>query len=244
MESDLSNENENHLESENLDDSVVEGYEAGHEEEEGEREGAGIGLEFYSNNELLDFAATALLQGKIHEHKSKHSQSGYIADSEFTDTNVPVLHSPNTETEEGKQSQLNNQNNNISTVHSSKKSNESSTRISYRSEGLAPVPDPFYAHELSNEKMVAVVNDFDENRSEGSLADESQFESMKPKVTLPNQDDPINDNGQHHQENQHKDNESDYSSSDEINPPIPIFKTIEEEEPEIVLQKLKETEKI
>ena len=36
----------------------------GHEEEEGEREGAGIGLEFYSNNELLDFAATALLQGK------------------------------------------------------------------------------------------------------------------------------------------------------------------------------------
>ena len=32
--------------------------------------------------------------------------------------------------------------------------------------------------------MVAVVNDFDENRSEGSLADESQFESMKPKVTL------------------------------------------------------------
>ena len=100
MESDLSNENENHLESENFDDSVVEGYEAGHEEEEGEREGAGIGLEFYSNNELLDFAATALLQGKIHEHKSKHSQSGYIADSEFTDTNVPVLHSPNTETEE------------------------------------------------------------------------------------------------------------------------------------------------
>ena len=92
--------------------------------------------------------------------------------------------------------------------------------------------------------MVAVVNDFDENRSEGSLADESQFESMKPKVTLPNQDDPINDNGQHHQENQHKDNESVYSSSDEINPPIPIFKTIEEEEPEIVLQKLKETEKI
>ena len=73
--------------------------------------------------------------------------------------------------------------------------------------------------------MVAVVNDFDENRSEGSLADESQFESMKPKVTLPNQDDPINDNGQHHQENQHKDNESDYSSSDEINP-IPISKLL------------------
>ena len=65
LESDLSNENENHLESENLDDSVVEGYEAGHEEEEGEREGAGIGLEFYSNNELLDFAATALCRVKF-----------------------------------------------------------------------------------------------------------------------------------------------------------------------------------
>ena len=133
LESDLSNENENHLE---VRISMIQSLKGMKRDTRGERKEAGIGLEFYSNNELLDFAATALLQGKIHEHKSKHSQSGYIADSEFTDTNVPVLHSPNTETEEGKQSQLNNQNNNISTVHSSKKSNESSTRISYRSEDL------------------------------------------------------------------------------------------------------------
>lgn len=193
-------------------------------------------------NTLMAFASRALGDRSLHNFKETHTQSGYMADAEYTDNNLPkVLKDDDIDSD----SHLSNND--------------------FRPDELAPVPDPFYAQELSEQRMK--VNDFDENRSEGSLADESQYESHRSdyqqdkdvqvhvdgntntqrenKVPKP-QDEKVSELGKVSEAANTqvcKDNDKLQYLSDE-SPPAPIFKSIEEDDdPETVLQNLKEAEK-
>lgn len=209
LEDESDNEPEDEVQ-QSINESAIEGYEAGldDEEEDVETEEANQANVYYSNTDLLSLAASAILQNNVHEHKLKHAASGYMADSEFTDNKTTKEEPDNTTNDEAEYAKVENDD--------------------FASEEIAPVPDPFYAHELSEEKMIA-DKEVDEYISEGSLADESQFESMKDDVNMLPSDIKT-------------DNPIEELSSDE-EPPLPIFKTIEEEDPEVVLEKLKETEK-
>ncbi|RCK59467.1 hypothetical protein Cantr_07860 [Candida viswanathii] len=195
---------------ENVDESEIEGYEAGLDdgEEEEETEGTNHASNYNSKVDLLSLVASRAL---FPEHKQKHAPSGYMADSELTDNKTAKEEPDNTTNDEAEDLQQ--------------------REDDYTSEEIAPVPIPFYAHELQSEKMIAAP-DVDENMSEGSLADESQFESMKDDVNLLHSD--AKEDRQQPPEEE--------PSSDE-GPPLPIFKSVEEEEPEAVLEFLKETEK-
>ncbi|RCK62224.1 hypothetical protein Cantr_09054 [Candida viswanathii] len=195
---------------ENVDESGVEGYEAGLDDggEEEETEGTNHASNYNSKVDLLSLVASRAL---FPEHKQKHAPSGYMADSELTDNRTAKEEPDNTTNDEADDLQQ--------------------REDDYTSEEIAPVPIPFYAHELQSEKMIAAP-DADENMSEGSLADESQFDSMKDDVNLLHSD---------AKEERQKPHEEEPSSDE--GPPLPIFKSVEEEEPEAVLEFLKETEK-
>ncbi|KAI5959032.1 hypothetical protein CANMA_004156 [Candida margitis] len=220
-------------------DSQAEGF-ADEEKEEDEPEySQNVPANAY--NTLQTFASRALGDRTFHNFKDTHAQSGYMADAEYTDNNLPRV-----------------------TKDDDIDSDTHLDNNDFRPDELAPVPDPFYAQELSDQRMK--VNDFDENRSEGSLADESQYESHRSDYHQDKQyhvgnvgrSTSFNEEQSYPQdENQVvaapfiveeadiqvvKNPELEYSSDE--NPPAPIFKSIEEEEdPETILQNLKNAEK-
>ncbi|KAI5967614.1 hypothetical protein KGF57_000308 [Candida theae] len=175
----------------------------------------------------------------LHNFKEAQTQSGYMADAEYTDNNLPK--------------------------HSKDDDADSDAHLShqdYRPGELAPVPDPFYAQELSEQRMK--VNDLDENRSEGSLADESQYESHRSEAHHLKEVQMHTDDSESLQKKQVASEwmqeklfepvpKSELPCSVQANnaknfsdecPPEPIFKSIEEEDdPVVVLQNLKEAEK-
>ncbi|KAI5966710.1 uncharacterized protein KGF55_000119 [Candida pseudojiufengensis] len=197
-------------------------------------------------NTLMQYASSALGERNIHNFKGTHSQSGYMADSEITDNNLAKYSSIKEEEDEEE-------------LNSNSESDSNFNENNFRPEDFAPLPDAFYAHELSDQKIK--INDLDDNRSDASLADESQFESMKSDYHHTNirdihssnvENDPIvieedseelkddikNDSAQEVEVTE----ESNIAESADEEPPMPIFRTIQEEDPEVTLQKLKETE--
>lgn len=221
-------------------DSQAEGFADEEKEEDDHDDHQNAPASTY--NTLMAFASRALGDRSLHNFKETHTQSGYMADAEYTDNNLPkVLKDDDIDSD----SYLSNND--------------------FRPGELAPVPDPFYAQELSEQRMK--VNDFDENRSEGSLADESQYEShrsdyqqdkdvhvqvdgntntQREKKVLKSQDEKVSELGKVSgaaNTQVCKYNDKLQYLSDE-SPPAPIFKSIEEDDdPETVLQNLKEAEK-
>lgn len=211
------------------------------EEDDDNDEKSRVSASTYST--LVAFASRALSDRSSRSFKESHAQSGYMADAEYTDNNLAKA---------SKEDEID--------------SDATSKDKDFRTEEMAPVPDPFYAQELNEHRMK--VNDLDENRSEGSLADESQFESHKSDFHVDRREEPDNvadtnaqkeivvlqsHNGEVPQTVSAQtemaearigevDDKAAYLSDE--NPPAPIFKSIEEEEdPETVLQNLKEAEK-
>lgn len=215
-------------------DSQAEGFADEEKEEDENDDSRNVPTSTY--NTLMAFASRALGDRSLHKFKETHTQSGYMADAEYTDSNLPRI--------------------------SKDDDVDSDTQLQskdFRQDEMAPVPDPFYAQELNDERMK--VNDLDENRSEGSLADESQYESHRSdyhpdrvdhvQVEInhnsyggngPSQPEPTQVTEMPSALMDSQTAEPEYLS-DEC-PPAPIFKSIEEEEdPETVLRNLKEAEK-
>ncbi|WLF76311.1 hypothetical protein PVL30_000012 [Lodderomyces elongisporus] len=232
----------------NYIDSQEEDYADSEKEEEDEDEDqeANKAEGVYNSHLVSTFPeSTSKISRRFHD---SNQQSGYMADSEFTDNPTSFKHTfKEDEQEGGEQGGIKlGDKEKVEPLEEMQDGNNFGANF-------APLPEAFYAHELNKPLK---PRDRDDNHSDASLADESQFESAKsdyynlPVIkdfisftqTLPQTTEIKMDESELKQNDSYSDSTSTPQSESEL-PPAPIFRSITPEEPVTTLKKLKEAEK-
>ena len=234
--------NSNYIDSQEEDYADLEKEEEDQDEDQEANKAEGV----YNSHLVSTFPeSTSKILRRFHD---SNQQSGYMADSEFTDNPTSFKHIfKEDEQEKGEQGGIKlGDKEKVEPLEEMQDGNNFGANF-------APLPEAFYAHELSKPLK---PRDRDDNHSDASLADESQFESAKsdyynlPVIkdsipstqTLPQTTEIKMDESDLKQNDSYSDSTSPPQSESEL-PPAPIFRSITPEEPVTTLKKLKEAEK-